>query len=164
MRTLREVGPLGVVVALVGGVTWMLLSGHDALGVWLLAGLLLAHGLVHVMFLVPSPPHTVVPSTDGPDWPFDLGQSWLAGRLGTGAVRMVGRYLVIAVVALAALAALGTVGVPMSSARWAALVVGSAGASLVLLAIDFRPSLALGVAIDLALLWLALWSSWTPVS
>ena len=164
MRTVREIGPLGVVVAVVAAVTWMLLSGHEALGSWLLAGLILAHGLIHLMFLAPAPPRAVTASAGGPAWPFDLGRSWLVARAGAGPIATVGRVLVVAVVCCSVLAALATMGVLVPSALWATLVAGAACCSLMLLVVGFTPALVLGVAIDLALLWLALWSSWTPVS
>jgi hypothetical protein len=152
------------VVALICVVTWMLVSGHDALGTWLLAGLLLAHGLVHAMFLVPAPPPALAASGEGQTWPFDLGRSWLVGRVGAGTVTTIGRVLVVAVVVCSALAALATVGVVVPSSLWTALVVASAACSLALLGIGSSPTLLVGVAIDLALLWLALVSSWAPTA
>ena len=164
MRTLREIGPLGVVVAMVGGGTWLLLGGNETLGSWLLAGLILAHGLIHLMFLAPAPPRTVAASAGGPTWPFELDASWLTERVGAATVTTVGRTLVVAVAGCSVLAALATVGVLVPSALWSALVVSAAGCSLLLLVIAFDPKLVLGVGIDLALLWLALWSGWTPVT
>ena len=164
MSTLRQIGPLGIVVALVAAVTWILLSGHDTLGSWLLAGLILAHGLIHLMFLAPAPPRAVPASAGGPAWPFDLRRSWLVGRVGAGTVTTIGRVLVVAVVVCSALAALATVGVMVPSSLWAALVVVSAACSLALLGIGSSSTLLVGVAIDLALLWLALVSSWAPTA
>jgi len=45
---------------------------------------------------------------------------------------------------------------------WTGLIVGSAVASSVLLAICFSPMLLLGFAIDAAVAWLALASIWSP--
>lgn len=164
MRTVRDLATLAVGVVLVSGVTWMLMGSHDILGGLLLAGLLLAHGLVHLMFLVPAPPRPATAPADGMSWPFDLRRSWLVGSVGVDAVMTSGRVLIAVVVGCSALAAFATVGVLIPSALWATLVVGAAGGSLLLLGIGFSPALALGVAIDAALLWLAIWSAWTPVA
>src|SRR5689334_18120200 len=68
------------------------------------AGLLLAHGLIHLAFVAPRP----APTPGGPPWPFDLGQSWLLAQLGVSAdlARILGLALVAATVAGFALAAL----------------------------------------------------------
>jgi hypothetical protein len=161
MRSVREVAPLGIVVVIIGAVTWALISGHEAIGSWLLAGLILAHGLIHVMFLTPAPPRTAM--ADGPAWPFDLGDSWLVDRAGGGAVAITGRILVVAIVGCALLAALAIVGVLVPSALWAPLVVGTAVCSLLLLGVAFSPRLVVGIAIDMALVWLAVASAWAPV-
>ncbi len=163
MRAVRELGPLTIVVAIVGAVTWLLIGGHEAIGSWLLAGLLVAHGLIHAMFLVPSPPRTATAAAGGPTWPFDLGDSWLVERAGGGAVVVAGRVLVGAIVGCSLLAAMAIVGILVPSTLWAPLVVASAGCSLLLLAIPFSTQLLVGVAIDIALLWLALGSAWAPV-
>jgi hypothetical protein len=163
MRALRELGPLAIVVAVIGAVTWLLISGHEAIGSWLLAGLLVAHGLIHAMFLVPTPPRTAGATANGPTWPFDLGDSWLVGRAGAGVVATAGRVLVGAIVACSLLAALAIVGILVPSTLWAPLLVASAGCSLLLLGIAFSAQLLVGVAIDVALLWLALGSAWAPV-
>jgi hypothetical protein len=47
--------PLAIGVAVVGGLTWVLLDRDVALGRWLLAALLLGHGLAHFAFVVPAP-------------------------------------------------------------------------------------------------------------
>ena len=45
---------------------------------------------------------------------------------------------------------------------WSGLVVAQAVSSLLLLTLCFSPILLNGYAIDLALLWLALLSGWSP--
>jgi hypothetical protein len=162
MRTLREIGPLAVSAVVVGGATWVVLAGGEALGSWLLAGLVLAHGLIHLMFLAPAPSRAAITSADGPSWPFDLRRSWLADRLGTGQVTAIGRAMVALVVGCSLLAALAIVGIAMPSAWWAPLLAASACASLALLVIGFSPSLLVGVGIDLAFVWLVFASGWRP--
>jgi hypothetical protein len=75
-----------------------------------------------------------------------------------------GRILVVVVVGCSILAALATVGILVPSSLWTGLVIATAGSSLLLLGMAFSPNLSLGVAIDVALLWLALWSSWSPAA
>jgi hypothetical protein len=50
----------------------------------------------------------------------------------------------------------------MPSSAWPALVVISATASAVMLALFFNPQLVLGLAIDAVLLWVALATVWSP--
>jgi hypothetical protein len=164
MRTLREIGPLAVVVAVVAGVTWIWLRDGSTLGTWVLAGLLAGHGLIHLMFLAPVPPRAATATGEAPAWPFDLGRSWLVSRVGAGPVMTSGRILVVVVVGCSILAALATVGILVPSSLWTGLVIATAGSSLLLLGMAFSPNLSLGVAIDVALLWLALWSSWSPAT
>jgi hypothetical protein len=163
VRTIKAIGPLAVVVLLVGAVTWYLLVQGSAVGVWLLAGLLFAHGWVHLMFVFPRPTPAAA-GAGGPEWPFDLGDSWLIERAGMarGAVRATGEALMwVAVVGLV-LAALATLEVLVPAAWWPALVAAGATSSLLLLGLCFSPTLLLGVAVDAALLWLVIASVWSP--
>jgi hypothetical protein len=161
MRTVRELGPVALVVAVIGVVTWALLAGGDAIGAWLLAGLVLAHGLIHLMFLV-RPPAATARGT-GPAWPFDLDRSWLLREPGRErTVRRVGAVLVAITVACAVLGALAIVGVLVPREWWNGLVVSAAVSSLLLIAIGFSPMLLVGVGIDVALLWLGLVSGRAP--
>jgi len=125
----------------------------------LIAGLLLAHGAIHAGFVSKRPPQ----KPGAPSWPFDLGRSWLLVRLGVpaGTVRVLGLALVAAIIGGYALAALATLGILPADAWGATVAVGSL-ASLALLLIGFHPWLAVGVAIDLLLLWVALVATWTP--
>lgn len=161
MRTIRDLGPLALGVALLCTVTWVLLDGGGAAGSWLLAGLLVAHGLIHLLFLAPQPARAA--TVTGPAWPFDLGGSWLVVR-GTdpSVVRTTGGVLLALTVACSVLGALAIVGVLIPGGWWSGLVVGAALASLGLLAIAFSSMLLVGVAIDLALVWLAVASGWAP--
>jgi hypothetical protein len=162
MKTLREIGPIAVATVLVGGVTWMLLEDGSAIGQWLLAGIVAAHGLLHLMFLAPAPAVAATPG--GTTWAFDLGHSWLIG--GPGVDRGVVRNLAIILISLtmgsSLLGALAIVGIIVPAGWWAALLTVAALSSLGLLAIGFVPMLLVGVAIDIALLCLVFLSGWEP--
>jgi len=127
----------------------------------ILAAFLAAHGLVHLSFLTPAPPRTA----DGPEWPFELGRSWLIGRidLDPGVIRVVGVALVAATVVSFSAAALATIGW-LAPSWWAGLVAAGASASLITLALFFRPWLVLGIAIDVILLWVVLAAGWVPLA
>jgi len=161
MKTLMELLPLAIVVVVMGAGTWFLLTREWAIGPWLLAGLLFAHGWVHLMFVFPQPDPAAAGSTA---WPFDMGGSWLIGGAGLdiGLVRTVGMALMVVVFAGFTLAALASVGVVVPAGWWAGLVVVSAAGSLVLLTMFMSPLFLLGYAIDLALLWLVFASVWSP--
>jgi hypothetical protein len=163
VKTVKAIGPLTVVVALVCAVTWYLLDQDVAIGAWLLAGLLFAHGWVHLMFVFPRPSPAPA-GTGGADWPFDLGDSWLIGSVGldSGAARSIGRGLMAVTLGALVLAALATVDVLVPAAWWPGLVSAGAVTSLLLLGLCFSPTLLLGVAIDGALLWLVIAQVWSP--
>jgi len=122
-------------------------------------GFLLAHGLVHLLFLAPPPAETA----GGPSWPFELGRSWALSPAGVGtdALRVLAIALIALLIGAYALAALTGLGIGPGS-LWAPAITVGALASLALLGLFFRPWLSIGVAIDLVLLWLALQSGWVP--
>lgn len=153
MKTIIGILPWLVVVAVVGGAIWWLLSREMAAGRWLLAALLHGHGVVHVMFMVPTPAATA----GGPDWPFDMARSWAVTGAGLDLtlVRTIGFALIAMVVGGFVLAALSTVGILVPPGWWRATVAVSAVASAVLLILFFEPQLVLGLGIDGALLALA---------
>ena len=125
------------------------------------AGFLLAHALIHVAFVAPTPPATA----DGPAWPFTTSDSWLFSRLGVdpNEARLVAMALVAVTIGAFAVAALSTLGVA-PHALWAPAVAAGATASLALLVAFFHPWLVLGAGIDLALLWAALAAGWVPAT
>jgi hypothetical protein len=125
----------------------------------LVAGFLLAHGLVHACYLMTPP----AASTNGPAWPFDLADSWALtpNRLDPRRTRQVGLVLVVATVAAFALAAVTALGI-LPSGGWVALVSLGSVASIALLALFFHRWLVIGVGIDLALLWAVLVAAWVP--
>jgi hypothetical protein len=125
----------------------------------IVAGLLLAHGLIHAAYLSPRPPA----KAGGPAWPFELNRSWVLGPLGfsTQSTRTAGVGLVAATIAAFALACVGTLGVG-PAALWTGSIVIGALASLATLALYFHPWLVLGVAIDIAILWAVALAGWAP--
>ena len=102
--------------------------------------LLLAHGLVHLLYLAPDVPE------------FSIGRSWL---LPEPARRPVARVLIAATVAGFALVALAVWGVPGLSGIWPALTIGACLLSMALLAAFWDTVLVIGIGIDVALLAVA---------
>jgi hypothetical protein len=102
--------------------------------------LLLAHGLVHLLYLAPDVPH------------FCIDRSWL---LPAPARRPVARVLMAATVAGFALVALTVWGVPGLSAVWPALTIGACLLSMALLAGFWDTMLVIGIVIDVALMVIA---------
>ena len=112
--------------------------------------LLVAHGLVHLLWFAPN---------DQPKWPFRLDRSWLVPEETRQSVAVV---LVTLTVAGFTLLGLAVWGVPGLASIWQALAVGGALASLLTLALFFDPQLLWGVAIDAAVIVVALWQpAWT---
>lgn len=163
MKAVLDLLPIGIGVLLVGALTWFLLDRDNALGPWLLAGLLFAHGWVHIMFVFPTPEAT--PATAGGlGYPFDMGRSWLISGAGldAGLVRILGSMVILVTFTVSVLAALATIGFLVPAGWWAGLVLAAAGFSSVMLVLFFSPALLLGFAINLSLMWLALSPFWSP--
>jgi hypothetical protein len=124
----------------------------------LLFGLfLVAHGLVHGMFIVPRPPDA------GANWPFDPAESWLLNRFGgePDSAGPIAAVLVAVTAVTFILTALTVIGVlPAEWLRPIAIV--SASSSLILLGVFFHPWLVIGVAIDVAVLWAVGLNGWVP--
>jgi hypothetical protein len=150
----------GLLLAVIGGAAWWLLSHEMVAGRWLLAAVLIGHGVVHVMFAVLSPAAT----EGGPEWPFDMAKSWAVTGAGLdlSVVRIIGVALIVVVAGGFALAALSTVGLVVPSGWWQATVGVSALASAVVLLLFFNPQLVLGLVIDAVLLWAVVTRAWTP--
>lgn len=112
--------------------------------------LVVAHGLVHLMWFAPN---------DDPSWPFRLDRTWLM----PGATRKpVAIALVALIVAGFALLGLAVWGVPGLAPIWPRLTIGAAVASLTALVLFWARQLLWGVAIDVALIVVALWRpGWT---
>lgn len=164
MRTFAELAPLGLGLVAVGAITWFLLDRGLTIGPWLLAGLLFAHGWVHLLFVFPQPQASAA-AAGGLSWPFDMARSWLVTGAGFDVplVRVVGIALMAVVFLGFVLAALSTVGLLVPATLWSGLLIGSAVASAVMLALFFSPLLLLGFAIDLVVLVMVSASIWRPV-
>jgi len=111
----------------------------------IIAGLLLvAHGLIHVMFLVKGP--------DDPRFPFTFADSWLVPE---SARRPLALALVAATVAAFTLLALAVWGVPGLAGAWPALAIVGSALSLAVLIVFWDVQLVFGVFLDLALIAVA---------
>ena len=161
IRDISKLLPLAIVLAIVAvAVTWML-QRDMALGTWVFAAFLFGHGLVHIMFAAPPPAE---PGSPAQSFAFDPARSWLvtSGALSVATLKIVVVGLVAAVVVGYTLTALATVGLIVPTAWWSALLIVSTGLSVALMVIALIPGLALGVAIDLVLIWVALTAAWSP--
>ncbi len=159
MKAIGGILPYALALAVLGGVTWWLLSRDMVAGPWLLAAVLIGHGLVHAMFAI-SPPA----AAGGPDWPFDMAGSWAitGAHLDVNVVRAIGVALIVVVAGGFALAGLSTVGLVVPADWWQASVGVSAVTSMVLLVLFFNPQLVLGMGIDAILLWTVASRAWLP--
>jgi hypothetical protein len=109
------------------------------------AGLLvIAHGLVHLLYLVSK--------EDDPNWPFTLKHSWF---LPEDARRPIGLALLSAVVIAFVLFGLAVRGFPGLSGIWPEIAIVAAALSLGLLVSFWNAQLIAGVCIDIALIALA---------
>jgi len=112
--------------------------------------LLVAHGLVHLMWFAPN---------DDPTWPFRLDRSWMMSESTRKPVALV---LVELIVAGFTLLGLAVWGVPGLASIWPELAIGAAVASLAALVLFWDRQLLWGVAIDVGLIGVALWRpGWT---
>lgn len=159
-QSIAGILPFAIVLAVLGAAIWYLLSREMAAGVWLLAALLVGHGLIHLLFFVPQP----APTAGEPEWPFDMARSWAVTGAGLdlGMVRMIGVALIAVVAVCFVTAALATVGVLVPPGWWRAAVVASAVASIATLALFFNPQLVLGLAIDASLIGVVVSAAWAP--
>lgn len=160
MKAVVGILPWAVVLVAFGGVVWFLLPRNSGLARLLIAAFVVGHGVAHSMFAFPKP------ASAGPDYPYDLGQSWLVTGAGmdAGLIRAIGIALVVAVVVGFAFAGLAALGIVVPTGWWPTLVIGSASASALLLVVGFHPVLVLGFGIDAVLVWLVVSSAWTPVA
>ena len=159
----RALAPLAMVVAVVALIVWLLLIYDIALGAWLLAVLVFAHGWVHLMFAFPKP-ESGGDYAGVSEYPFDFGRSWLIRRQGldSATVRTVGLVVMALTFSLSLLAALSTVGLLVPTDWWAPLMIGTALASTLTLILFFSPALVLGFAINGAMIVLVVSGSWSP--
>lgn len=102
--------------------------------------LLLAHGLVHLLYLAPDVPE------------FSIDRSWL---LTASARRPVALALIAATVVAFALVALAVWGVPGLSSIWPTLTIVACLLSIALLVAFWNTWLVIGIVIDIALVVIA---------
>ncbi|MHB8059417.1 MAG: hypothetical protein ACYDHO_01125 [Gaiellaceae bacterium] len=105
---------------------------------------LVAHGLVHLLYLVTK--------EDDPSWPFTLDKSWL---IPDAVRRPAGIVLLAATVVAFALLGLVVWGVPGLSGAWPVIAIVSGALSLALLVAFWSSHLVVGIGIDVALIALA---------
>jgi hypothetical protein len=160
MKAVLGMRPWGIVLGAASFGIWWLLSREMAAGKWLLAALLIGHGVVHVMFFVPTPAAT----EGGPEWPFELTNAWpvTAAGLDVNLVRAAAVALIALLIGAFALAGLSTVGLAVSASWWPALVAVGSVASIATLVLFFNPQLVLGLGIDGVLLWVVVAGAWAP--
>ena len=122
--------------------------------------LLVGHALVHLLYVVPQPPR----AEGAAEWPFAIEKSWLVTNLGVTVEFMQPVAVLLLTITVAALvgAGLAAIDLLVPAGWWPALVVTGAAASLLLLTLFFHPWLVIGVAIDVALLYLVLVNGWDP--
>jgi hypothetical protein len=106
---------------------------------------LIAHGLVHLLYVVP-------PKKDDPSFPFTLKESWLVPE---SVRRPTGLVLMATTVAAFALLGLAVWGVPGLSGAWPLIAIVAAALSLVLLVAFWNSQLLFGIGLDVALIALA---------
>jgi hypothetical protein len=106
--------------------------------------LLIAHGLVHLLYLVSEP--------DDESYPFTLRESWLVPERGR---RPLAVSLIVATITFFTLLGLAVWGVPGLSGVWPALAIVAASSSLALLIAFWDAWLTIGVGIDVALIVIA---------
>jgi hypothetical protein len=115
--------------------------------------LLVAHGLVHLLYFVAD--------AGDPRYPFTITRSWLVPEPARRPAAVVLVALTIAAFALLGIAVWGVAGL---AAIWPLLAVVGSVASLALLIAFWDAQLLLGVAIDVAMVVVALvrpgWTSW----
>jgi hypothetical protein len=107
--------------------------------------LLVAHGLVHLLYLVPAPADE--------SFPFTLDESWLVPE---NARRPVAVALIAATIVSFALLGLAVWGVPGLAGAWPGIAVTAAATSLALLIAFWDAQLTFGVVLDLAIVAIAL--------
>jgi hypothetical protein len=122
----------------------------------LVAGLVVAHGLITTMIgfggvTRPDAPAMALPGWFG-WWPGPFGRSWLIDtlNLGSGATMIGSGLWLVAGLALVA-SGLGWLGVPGLAGMWQPLACGGAVAGLVALALFFHPFYLVAVLINVAI-------------
>jgi hypothetical protein len=155
MKSLTGLLPLAGVLLVVGTLVWWLLDRGSAAGPWLVAGILFAHGWVHVVFLLPAAQRGS--AATGADNPFNMDRSWLIERgVDSRLVHSVGAMLAVVTFVAFTAAALAVLGWLIPDAWWGGLVLGGVMGSTLLLVLFFAPTLVLGFVINAGLVVLVI--------
>lgn len=157
MKTPTGLLPLAAVLLVVGVLVGWLLDRGSAVGPWLVAAILFAHGWVHLAFVLPMPDRGSADMNN----PFDRDRSWLIGRgVGGELVRSVGGILAVVTFMALAAAALAVLGWLIPAGWWTGLLAAGVAGSTTLLVVFFTPALVLGFVIDAGLAALAFQTVW----
>ena len=159
MKSPTGILPLAAVLLVVAALIWWLLDRGSAVGPWLVAAILFAHGWVHLVFLLPV---TGRDSADtGAENPFDMDRSWLIERgADSRLVHAVGVVLAVVTFVAFAAAALAVLGWLVPGGWWTGLVATGVVGSTMLLVLFFAPTLVLGFVINAGLVALAIQTVW----
>lgn len=121
----------------------------------LIAGFLIAHGLLHLAVWA-------TPKSSGTQ-PFDPSHSWPLDALGVGAEAARSLSIVLAIAAAAGFVAAG-VALFVGSEWWRVLAIVAAAESLPLFLLFFNPWFTVGVAIQLGILYVLVVTHWPAES
>jgi hypothetical protein len=116
---------------------------------------LIAHGLVHLLYLAPRP-------GDDPSYPFVPEERWFARAVGLEPVAAKVVAGTLAVVCMLVLLVSG-IALLANADLWRPTAVVGSVISLILLLLNFHPWLAIGVTIDVAIV-ASVWSLHLPAS
>jgi hypothetical protein len=127
---------------------------------YLLALVLLAHGMVHGLWLMPAPSDPI-----GKPWPFTLSTSPILSPLGVpaSALRLLGSVGVYLVIAVFALSALGAAGVPGLVAIWKPVTLFASALSILLTVVFWNIQFPTSLIIDVALI-VTILNNWWPAT
>ncbi len=160
MKGLMSILPLAAVLLVVVALVWWLLDRGSAVGPWLVAAILFAHGWVHLVFLLPV--NEADSAGAGAENPFDLDRSWLIERgADSRLVHSLGVVLAVVTFVAFAAAALAVLGWLIPGGWWTGLVATGVVGSTMLLVFFFAPTLVLGFVINAGLVALAVQTAWT---
>lgn len=120
---------------------------------------LMLHGLVHAIL-------AMVPDPDVADSGFAtfFSRSWLLGKIGLpeSAIRTIALILAATATIGFVAAGLGLLGILVPFAWWRPLAITSAAVSLLFLLIYWNSYLIVGIAIDILILAVLIFTNWTP--
>lgn len=111
---------------------------------------LIAHGLVHSMYFIPSPPQT----SGGAAWPFDLTRSWVFTPLGlnTETIKIIGIVLTVAAILGFIFSGIGWLGFPGLKLIAVPVTVISAVTSFILIGLFWNNSFIFAQFLNLGIL------------